>query len=423
MPQQQHLTNKATFNKTQNGFTIVEIALVLIIGGIITASLSSALLTYFNQVQVDNTRQRMAAIQDAVETYLAINQRLPCPSPITIGVDGAGFGREADAVAGPGTSCSDAALAGVTNVGTGPNRIKMGSVPVRALNLPDDHIIDAFQGRFTYAVTANLATDGGYTPGAGAIRTIDSGANVIADDIEYIIISHGRDNSGALNLGDGGGAPPAIMLPCPAAGTTLDAENCDNADNIFRRTILTSDQQNANRYDDFVVFNSLALAQENIIPTGMIAAFNLPACPSGWGLYTAAAGRFIVGFGTLPAQTYTNPYDATITWDAGNIQFNTIEGTTAVAGSLPPTMNPIEGTAIYSLSETELAEHTHAIPSSQLVLNQSVAVSGSPAGSFPAQGNGLSSGVSMALTPNPTGASNVINNLPPFITLRYCRKN
>lgn len=408
----------------QRGFTIVEIAIVLSIGGILMASFSSAFLSYFNQVQVNTTKERIEAIQQAVESYRAVNGKLPCPAPNNIGLDGLNFGREADVVAGGGTVCNAAALPGVVRVGPFGNRIQIGAVPVRALNLSDDHTIDAWGGRFLFAMTADQAVippgANTYVPDNGIITINDSAGNVITANAEYIIVSHGRDNVGAFTLGDGvGGVAPAIIQACPAVGATLDQDNCDN-DATFVRTIITSDQNNANRFDDYIAFNNLANA--NVIPTGLIAAFD-QACPIGWTAYAPAQGRTVVGLGnyTPTAEEQRNFNNNAVTFNPGNITYATENDTFGTSANF----GRFDGLSFYQLIEGELASHDHNIPPLNVQLNQSYAQTTSYSGNFPAQGNGVATGAIMNIAPTTVnaGLDQPFPMMPPFIVLRYCRKD
>jgi hypothetical protein len=179
--------------------------------------------------------------------------------------------------------------------------VRIGAVPVRSLNLPDEYIADAWGQRFTFAMTERLASDGTYDRDEGDVDLIDTAGNPIVNPARdpdkglahYVIVSHGKDGSGGTYIG--GGSSPA---PCTPGNP--DGENCDN-DAVFRRTMLHS--SGASSMDDLIGYRAnSAFGYE--IPPGSVMAFNLHACPSGWVSYANASGRTIMGTGTLGAEDY-----------------------------------------------------------------------------------------------------------------------
>lgn len=402
--------------KNSRGFTIIEIAIVVTIGGVLMASFSSALLSYLNQAQIDTTRQRIETIQQAIEDYLGVNGNLPCPAATTIGIDQPNFGAEADNPAG--VECDDPAIAGLINQGSAA--IKLGSVPVRDLNLSDEYMIDAWGARFSYVVTASQASAGGFVGGAGAINVIDSNGNPVSANADYVVISHGMDNAGAVNLQQPAPALPApnIAQACnvgspgpPVVPASLDSENCDN-DATFLRTSISSAASGANRFDDYVLINSVNLGTAEAIPSGAVMAFDLAACPAGWSALANSAGRVIIGQGVYN-QIENNHNDGTVSWNPGAITYANTNDLTANSANF----GNFNGSAFYGLAQGELPQHGHNIP--PIALSQA----GPPYAVTVAAGNGSGAG-SMSLG-NSTNVGNdeAFPILPPFIVMRYCRKN
>ncbi len=282
-----------------NGFTLIEVAIVLVIAGLLFGTASSLLLLYMNQAQVKTTRQRTAAIDEALQLFLNLNGRYPCPASIEASSDTADFGVEVASGFPVGSpKCSD--LSGTIN-GTreapGILRnfgVRIGAVPVRTLNLPDEFIADAWGRRFTFAMTERLASSGTYDRDEGDIDIIDSNGNYIVNPsrdpaaglAHYVIVSHGKNGSGGTPIGGGNST-----FPCVAAD--LEGENCNN-DAIFRKTMLFS--TGTSSMDDYIGFRATT-AFGGEIPPGAVMAFNLHSCPTGWVEYSAASGRIIVGVG------------------------------------------------------------------------------------------------------------------------------
>ena len=80
--------------KKHGGFSLLELALVLIISGIMYAAIFNAYGQYLKQQRLDDTYETMRFIQGAFTEYAAINRRYPCPARRDIGPDDANYGVE-----------------------------------------------------------------------------------------------------------------------------------------------------------------------------------------------------------------------------------------------------------------------------------------------------------------------------------------
>ncbi len=282
-------------NKYNQGFTLIEMALVMVIGGILLAFMGSALLTYVEKSRADKTEYRMDAIKIALSEYLSINRRYPCTARRDIGPGVAGtpaFGVEVS------TQCTGNIAGTVrTNVADAQDQqVRIGSVPTRTLNLPDEMAIDGWGNRFTYAVTINQANLDP-TPNVGTLYRNDGGVIRIADstgtefvtDAHYALISHGVSGIGSFNLAGN------LTTPCrTGAADPLDERtNCDD-DRSFTTTLIKVDANNNQFFDDVLYYQGQT-APALLIPAGAVMAFNLGACPDGWVEYDEAEGKFIIG--------------------------------------------------------------------------------------------------------------------------------
>lgn len=290
------------------GFTLVEVALVILISGILVAAASAALTTYLKQSQIKETRYRIEKIDEAILLFLNLNGRYPCAAPRNIAPDQPNFGIEIN------PDCNGAAIdtpATERVLGRGGRFIRIGNVPTRTLNLPDEFMFDSWGSRFTYAVSAALATNGTYNRQEGAILVVDETRpfvpavdTVIGDAADpgqahYVIVSHGPGRAGAVPYNGLGFGPGIACTP-----GVVEEENC-NDDNVFTRTMVYSDANNASYYDDYVAVRASSAFGE-LIPSGAIMAFNRVACPDGWVEYTQARGRALIGAGDYN-YSYTFP--------------------------------------------------------------------------------------------------------------------
>lgn len=301
------------------GFTLIEMAIVMVIGGITISLMSTVLLTYVKKSRVSKTEVRIEAIQEALSQYLTVNRRYPCvarrdiaPGETPTGATAA-FGREVSADCTAGAIGGTARSGAVTRPGVGTDRVRTGSVPTRTLNLPDEYAFDGWGRRFTYAVTERQASVGVggtlYGNDGGFISIVDSTNTVFVSNAHYALVSHGSTGDGGFSFSGN------TVAPC--SGTTLDRENC-NDDARFMITLVNSEVMGANFFDDYIYYQGQT-APPLLIPTGAVMAFDLTTCPDGWENYNLAEGKFVIGANNgvapNPPTSFTN-YRTNIPFDS-----------------------------------------------------------------------------------------------------------
>lgn len=280
-----HKNNSPQNCKNQAGFTLIELAIVILIGGILVSFMGSALFAFMKKSQVNKTQFNMEKVEEAFEDYFNINGRYPCPASRFLGPGDANYGREVD-----DTSCSTGNELGTALSGG----VRIGAVPTRTLNLPDEFMNDSWQQKLTYAVTGILAEPGNYVANGGRIILQDSATppNSLvnpAGRAHYVIISHGLTGDGSFPAFDSVNR----STNCPTAANALDRENCDD-DRTFISTLIASDVTGTDFFDDYLVFAAETVPVLNI-PDDAVMPFNLSACPTGWSEFTDARSRFIIG--------------------------------------------------------------------------------------------------------------------------------
>lgn len=237
------------------GFSLVEMAIVLVIVTLLLSGMLPALSGQVEQRHVSETSKQLDEIRQALIGYAIINGRLPCPADGAIATGLANAGREATTGTGSAMTCSNA----------GSVRV----LPWATLGVGET---DAWGRRFTYRVTTTFAdgTDGTGCTGAvtagasfqlcssgnlNVLSAATGGANVVTN-IPVVVISHGANGLGAYTTGG--------QQIFGASGD--ESENADN-DNIF----VSHDFMSSPKFDDIVVW-----LPPSILLNRMVAAGKLP---------------------------------------------------------------------------------------------------------------------------------------------------
>lgn len=251
--------NKGPYMKTENGFTLVEMAIVLVIVGLLLGGLLMPLATQIEQKKIAETDKYLEQVKEALLGYAAANGRLPCPATAVSN------GAESPVGGGVCTNPYNGFLPAVT----------LGLTPVDSQGFA----IDAWSGtlnRVRYAVTtANgsaFTTAGGMrAAGMGALTpnlsvctsatgitptTCGGAANTLTSTAPVIIYSLGKNApTGGLGLDEAANPNP----------------NSANNDQVFiSHTPATTTAPNG-EFDDIVTWISV-----NTLFSRMIASGTLP---------------------------------------------------------------------------------------------------------------------------------------------------
>lgn len=175
--------------RSMRGFSLLEVAVVLVIMGLVLGGLLLTMGTYQQYQRTQQTQRQLGEARDALIGFAATQGRLPCPA------DPAGDGRERAPTA-----------AGCT---TGLE----GELPWATLGLPR---VDAWGQALRYAVSADFARNGGGTytgcpPGepatpptnarfalcsTGSYAMADLGGQVVGQQLPAVVWSQGPNGAG-----------------------------------------------------------------------------------------------------------------------------------------------------------------------------------------------------------------------------------
>ena len=190
----------------RRGFSLFELAMVMLISGLMLVGIARLFETLQLKQALTLTRQRIDKIQQRLDAFADKNERLPCPLPPAGGP-----------LAPEPESCSNPAP------GPGGRDVAEGILPAAALGLMPDEVRDGWDHMFSYAVSAPLTKANGMrgvVPPPGVIGMLNGyGDNVLETpgSGRYVILSHGPS-------GAGGFTPAGVEIPCREEA--LSARNC-----------------------------------------------------------------------------------------------------------------------------------------------------------------------------------------------------
>lgn len=175
--------NKNFENQSNRGFTLVELAIVLLIVGLLIGGLLSPLSTRVEQKERQATTNILENIRESLLGFTVINGRLPCPA----GSDGV-----------------------EVRTGVAPNRVcssDSGNLPWNTLGVAE---FDSWDRPFIYKITLNFGQETNTSPCGTATNLvafelcsladnvisteINGAGDVIAENIPAVVLSRGRNN-------------------------------------------------------------------------------------------------------------------------------------------------------------------------------------------------------------------------------------
>ncbi|NHZ39613.1 prepilin-type N-terminal cleavage/methylation domain-containing protein [Massilia aquatica] len=232
--------------RVQGGFSLVEMAVVLVIAGLMIGGLLTPLAVQMEQRKISDTQKTMDEAREALMGFALRNGYLPCPavSPVNGLEDRSG------------ATCRDGKRQGV--------------LPWATLGLPK---LDSWGRAFHYSVAPAYSNSGTMftlqSPRDITVGTRDARGNLVAataiNDIPAVIVSHGKNGAGGF--GDSG------IRMADTSSTNLDERTNAGSTGIAFVTRTPSDSPTApgGEYDDLVIWLS-----PNVLFNRMVAAGTLP---------------------------------------------------------------------------------------------------------------------------------------------------
>lgn len=250
--------------KNRAGFTLVEMAIVLIIVGLLLGGLLMPLSAQVEQRRIGETQKALEEIKESLIGFAIANGRLPCPAPATTATGAPLAGLEPSPIVAGAVGCTNAA----------------GVLPWATLGVNET---DAWGNRYTYRVTkeftrtvpqvtfTSCATPPPSNPQYAAFALCSQGnmtilnmggGSTISSNVPAVVVSHGKNGNGAYTS-------QGTQLPLGAdmdeQDNQLTTSGTATANNNFISKTPTA------TFDDIVTWVS-----PNILFNRMVSAQKLP---------------------------------------------------------------------------------------------------------------------------------------------------
>ncbi|MBT9568022.1 MAG: type II secretion system protein [Thiobacillus sp.] len=239
--------------KLQRGFSLIELAIVLVIVTLLIGGLAVPLSAQIQARRIAETQKTLAEANQAIIGYAMTHPATPPNSRFLPCPDTDGDGKE-DRAAGACSSIS----------GT----VSSGYLPWVDLGVASQ---DAWGNRLRYAVVATLADENtGFsiasTTPAGPLvfcgaSTCSAAAPDVANNLATVVVSHGPNGRGALNVNNS----PGNLNAAPSGADEL--ANLDT-DRIYISRSPTPAGTASGEFDDLPVSTSFSQLVARVCPTG-----------------------------------------------------------------------------------------------------------------------------------------------------------
>jgi len=238
--------------RPQRGFSLIELAVVLVIVGLLVGGGIAALNSATQQTRRIEAERQLVHVRDALYGYAMAEGRLPCPDTDypPDGWENWPDDRETNTA---GTDC-DAAGGALPWVQIGLGRRDPWGNPLHYrvdVNSPNfaDPDSDIDDPAFDLSDSANLEVE-------------DGDGGTIVDSAPAVIVSFGPQGSQVWTDGS---------YVCPATGFSNDEnENCDNTNNTFIATEYRPPDSPNGRFDDVLIWIPLPVVKSRMVDAGLL---------------------------------------------------------------------------------------------------------------------------------------------------------
>ena len=264
--------------KKQHGFTLIEIAVVLVIVGMLVGSFIGSLTQRIETTRRDITKKQLEDIKVALLGFASAKGRLPCPATTT-----------ANGLEVPVTGSTTAT----------PCTLQHGFIPGKTLGIDgaynrDNLLIDVWGSPIRYSVTTNNSNAFTSAPGAGGMMDVTmavlnpdliicngnstsgtdclGGPDKLIDTAPFVILSLGKDGSDFVTTvapdTDQGENASELAVAANATGENLFYTVGNNR--VFVSKSYSSVDSAAGQFDDLIIWESPYILYSRMMEAGQL---------------------------------------------------------------------------------------------------------------------------------------------------------
>ncbi|TPW17496.1 MAG: hypothetical protein FD130_639, partial [Halothiobacillaceae bacterium] len=297
--------------KKFQGFTLAEMAIVVVIGSILLMAGVKVLTVQMESAAYSATRSKQETIKQALSTYLGNNRRLPCPDTRNGNGPGGGPpGGPSFTPALPPDGVENRATAGNTTTNCAAN---FGVLPYTTLGLEREIALDGWGNFFSYHLYSTVPNNWELTASfadtnTGGLTINDKDAAgvpvTLTNTAVVALVSHGKNGTGAFTI-------KGTRVALPVAATNQDElENTNSIANAiyYKREYSDNAAIAGGAFDDLVMF---VTAEDLIAPLWREGTLRTSATRINQQLtdINNAIVGYMVGNATNPVTKCTTPPD------------------------------------------------------------------------------------------------------------------
>lgn len=269
------------------GFTVLELAVVVLLSGVILVAAMQAYGVYIAGERPLKAYAKNKAVQEALSDFLGANRRYPCPADPTLDMENPHAGVEQCTLILAVGACSGGIckVAGQRDTEADPDStvdpVLIGGVPFRSIgeskrasmasptttveakarsagvSRASLDVLDPWGNQLTYAVSEHMTAVATFKSSFGVIDVQkEDGASLTdpAKAVHYVLVSHGDNGAGARDSA-------GIMGTACIAGT-LEEKNCKKAtsNGVFVSGLRSMGSPASQYFDDTVLYGTYVLS-------------------------------------------------------------------------------------------------------------------------------------------------------------------
>ena len=184
--------------KYRKAFSLIELSIVILIISILISGAMSVMTSSHNKSNINVAHDNIKKIKEALEIYVRVNHKLPCPAPL---ID---IKAKTSTYAVAGGSDGSCSISGIYTSASQTNLV-YGMAPVQTLNLSMDTSEDGSGNKIAYVVDKRFTDSSAFVGDIlGSIQVKEAIDDTLTrnntSEAIYLLISNGINQSGSFGV-------------------------------------------------------------------------------------------------------------------------------------------------------------------------------------------------------------------------------